>query len=423
MNKVFIGLIAFLIVVSGGLGYWSSNLSGRISTLNDDTQAFKADTTGQFNTVNSDISSVDSRLTSFKTETADKFSDVQNDITGLDTNLSSFKTSTASQFNVVQSSIAGINTNVAGLDTDLASISAQYSESTMNVRRVYEDVINSVCMITDGTNTLGSGFVYSATGHVITAAHVINDQARIDVVMHDGTCASVTVIGSDDFSDVAVLKMEGISNLQPLTLADSGVLVVGEPVIVVGNPLGIFESVTYGVISRLRGIGSPSGISWSVTNLIQYDAPSTGGNSGGPVFNKEGQVIGIVSFGYSSFDISYAISSNKIKRVAQAIINQGSYTNATLPGDWWISDLTPEDVISMGLDSSFGVIFDSAINVGEVLTNDVVIAVDGIAIKDAAELFSYIGEFKSVGDTLTLAVIRNGMEIEADVVLEEGWIQ
>jgi uncharacterized phage infection (PIP) family protein YhgE len=195
MNKVYIGLIAFLIVVSGGLGYWSTNLSGRIGTLNDDTQAFKADTAGQFSTVNSDISSVDSSLTGFQTETANKFSDTQNDITSLDTNLSSFKTSTTSQFNTVQSSITGINANVSTLDTDLTSLSTQYSESTLNVRQVYDDVINSVCRVT-GDMSSGSGFIYSEQGqitYIITCWHVTDGQTYLDVILHDGTCMRATV--------------------------------------------------------------------------------------------------------------------------------------------------------------------------------------------------------------------------------------
>ena len=414
MNKVFIGLIAFLVVVSGGLAFWSSGLNGKINTLNDDTLAFKADTSSQFSVTNSSIAGVGSELSSFKTDTTNKFTGVESDITSLDTNLSNFKTSTTNQLNTVQSSIAG-------LDTDLTSLTAQYDESTMNVRRVYDDVIGSVCRIV-GDISSGSGFIYGEDGYIVTCWHVVDGQSYLDVILHDGTCKRATVVGSDRYSDVAVIKISGVSNLQPLPLADSGTLVVGEPVIVVGNPLGIFETVTYGVVSRTRYYDTFPGENWRITNLIQFDAPANPGNSGGPVFNKEGQVIGIASWVYTYRDMSYAVSSNKIKRVAEAIINHGFFTNATLPGEWTIDDLTAEEALQMGLDNIFGVKFYSATNVGQVQANDVVIAVDGTEVRDKADLFSYIAEFKSVGDTITLTVIRNGVEAEADVILEEGWI-
>lgn len=433
MNKkltiVFIVLIALLILTSGGLGFWSSSLNGRLNTLNDDTLAFKNDTASQFTTTKNSIAGVDSKLGNFETETAGKFTTVQSDITGLDSNLAAFKTSTASRFDTVQSSITGINANVAGLNTNLASLSTQYSESTINVRRVYDDVIDSVVMIrgniTGGTAS-GSGFIYSTSGstvYIITCWHVVEAMSTIYVTLHDGRVNTATVVGSDQDSDIAVIKVNGLSNLKPLELADSGTLVAGEPVIIVGSPQWIFETVVSGVISRTKGMVYVSGVGW-VANLIQYDAAQNGGNSGGPVFNSEGQVIGIADNSNTAAEgIHYAVSSNKVKRVAEAIIDNGSFTNATLPGTWMISNLTPSVAIDRGLDSAFGIIFNLVTGMGQMQANDIATTVDGMIIKDFADLFSYIAEFRSVGDTITLTLIRGtGTEIEASVVLTIGWL-
>jgi S1-C subfamily serine protease len=420
MNKVFIGLIAFLVVVCGGLAFWSSDLNGRINTLNDDTQAFKADTAGQFSTVESDISSVDSSLTSFKSDTADKFTGVESDVTGvrssvtsLNTDLSTFKSDTTSRFESTQDSIDGLSTN-------LTNIGTQLDESTMNVRRVYDDVIGSVCQIIGNIGT-GSGFIYGADGYIVTCWHVVNGQSYLDVILHDGTCERATVIGSDRDSDVAVLKVYGVSDLKSLPLADSSTLVPGEPIIVVGSPLGIFETVVYGIISRTTQMVYVGGVGW-VSNLIQYDAAQNPGNSGGPVFNRDGQVIGIADSNEAE-GVKYAISSNKVKRVADAIIDHGSFTSVILPGSGFFDNLTPEVAIQRGLDNTFGVILTNVQDMGQVQSNDIIVAIDGVQVKDFADLFSYIAEFKSVGDTVVLSVISiSGTEKEVSLTLVEGWV-
>ncbi len=426
MNKVVVSLIVVLFVISICAGAFAFVLNGKIGTLDSDVLAFKANTATQFNTVKSDISSVDSSLNNFKTDTVNQFSDVQSDITSLDSNLSSFKTDTASRFSSVQTAIDKINTDVAGLDNNLSSLSAQYNESTMNVRRVYDDVIGSVCRIV-GDSGSGSGFIYSVQGsvtNIVTCWHVVDGQSYLDVILHDGTCKRATIIGSDRDSDVAVIKISGVSNLKPLPLADSNALDAGEPIIVVGNPLGIFETVVYGIISRIRQMVYVGGVGW-VANLIQYDAAQNPGNSGGPVFDSKGHVVGIAQSNNTAGEgIKNAVSSNKVKRVADAIIDNGSYDNAMLPGTWSMDDLTAETAITRGLDSAFGVIVLRASGMGDVQANDIITAVDGIAIRDGADLFSYLAEFKSVGDTIKLTLIRgSGTEIEVTLTLIKGWLQ
>jgi S1-C subfamily serine protease len=429
LTIVFSAVLAVLVVACIGLAVWASSLGGRIGTLDDDMQAFVADTASQFSVTNNSIAGVDSELTIFKTDTTNEFENVQGDITGLDNNLNDFKTSANSQFSSIQSSITGINTSVAGLDTGLASLTTQYSESTLNVRRVYDDVIGGVCQVVGNLGT-GSGFIYSVDGsitYIVTCWHVVYNQNYLDVILHDGTCQRATVVGSDRASDVAVLKISGVSGLQPLPLADSDALVVGEPIILIGNPLGIFETVVYGVISRTTQMVYVGGIGW-VANLIQYDAAQNPGNSGGPVFNNLGQVVGIAESSNSAAEgIKCAVSSNKVNKVADAIIGQGSFTSCILPGTTWaIDNLDAATAINRGLDNTFGIIFLIVIGVGDVQNNDICTAVDGVAIRDYADFFSYIALHKSVGDTITLSLIRGSgssiTHIEATLTLISGWL-
>ena len=416
----FIVLIAVLFLSCGGLGYLSYYLNNQINTLSDDTQVFKADTSNQFNVTKNSISGVDTKLSDFKSETSDQFSNVQNDISGLDSNLAAFKSDTASKFSTTQGSINALN-------SDLTAVGTQLNESTMNVRRVYEDVIGSVCYIygpVPGGTACGSGFIYSVQGQVtniITCWHVVESMSPIYVQLHDGSVVKATVVGSDQDSDVAVIKLTGKTGLMPLPLADSSTLVPGEPVIIVGNPLFIFETVVSGVISRVGGMVYVGGVGW-VANLIQYDAAQNGGNSGGPVFNNEGQVIGIADNSNTVAEgVHRAVSSNKVKRVAEAILDTGSFTNSILPGMWAMDDLYPETAFDRGSDSSFGAIILFANCMGDVRVNDIIIAADGIMIKDTADLFSYIAEFKSPGDTIVLTLIRgSGTQIEESLVLNTG---
>lgn len=279
---VFSVVLVILVAACAGLAAWASSLGGQINTLNDDTLAFMDDTADQFSVTNDSIAGVGSELTTFKSETADEFDGVQRDITSLDTNLNSFKSVTNQQ-------IGTLNNSVDSLDSNLMNLGTQVDESTLNVRQVYDDVIGSVCQIIGDRGT-GSGFIYSDSGYIITCWHVVNNQNYIDVVLHDGTCKRATVIGSDQDSDVAVIQITGVSNLQPLTLADSDTLVPGEPIIGVGNPRGTFETVVYGIISRTKGLEFTTGVGW-VPNLIQYDAATNPGNSGGRCLMEKDRLL------------------------------------------------------------------------------------------------------------------------------------
>lgn len=328
-NKILIGLLVFLFVLSCGVGGWGYYQFDKVKS---DTQALRQETSAQIKSAQNDITSLGTDLNTFKGKTDTQFAAVQNNVATLNSGLTTFESSANAQFGTIKSDVSGLNT---GLTSFEAQTAAQFAESTMDVRKVYGDAVSSVCQITDGENRLGSGFVFDTNGHIITAWHVISDANNVVVILHDGTLADATIVGSDKYSDVAVLKLKDNLNLTPLELANSDNVARGEPVIVVGTPFELSDSVTYGVISRNKGFISFPGGDWAVCNLIQYDAATNPGNSGGPVINAKGQVIGIAAYtitAESGSGISWCVSSNKINRVANAIINTGSFHDAVLPG-------------------------------------------------------------------------------------------
>lgn len=415
INKIFIGLFVVLFTACGCFGYYTYQLNGQLNTLNNAQKAFEQDTANNFLTVHNDISELNTNLTTFQANTANKFTGIQNQITDLDSRFGAYKADTETRLGTLQ-------TNIDDTNLKLDDLKESFSEVAMNVRALYENAVKGVCMVVTDTGQ-GSGFIFNAAGYVVTCNHVVDDASTILVKLHDGRVINATLVGGDMYADIAVLKLMDISNLTPLALADSGDLTGGEPVMVVGNPLGIFETVNYGVVSQVDAMIGVIGFDWLVSNLIQIDAPINPGNSGGPAINKDGQVIGITAYSDTTYEgIHFAISSNRIKRIAQAIISSGLFLDATLPGLWIAQDLTPVRAFLMGLTTSFGVWIQSTSGTGDLQADDIIVGINGVSIKDEGGLFGYIGEFSSPGDTVTLMVIRNHVQITVAVNLIMGFI-
>ena len=141
--------------------------------------------------------------------------------------------------------------------------------------------------------------------------------------------------------------------------------------------------------------------------------------------NSGGEIVGMVMGGVdptSGSGINWAVSSNMIKRVADAIIDFSSFDTATLPGTWRISDLTPKEARDRHMETTNGVLFLETKGVDGIQVDDIVVAVDGMPVREVADLFNYFGEYKSPGDTVTLTVIRDETEVEVAVELVEGWV-
>src|SRR5919198_2043162 len=204
---------------------------------------------------------------------------------------------------------------------------------------------------------LGSGFVYDNQGHIITNSHVVDAAQTADVTFVDGNKFTAKVIGNDVYSDIAVLKIVlnntqqskqqqvALSAIEPLAIGNSSNVGVGDQVIAIGNPFGLSDTMTTGIVSGIsRVLPAAGGTGFSIPDAIQTDAPINPGNSGGPLLNMKGQVIGIstaILSGSGGFSgIGFAVPSHTITKVVPTLIQKGTYphpflglTVATLTSD------------------------------------------------------------------------------------------
>jgi putative serine protease PepD len=258
----------------------------------------------------------------------------------------------------------------------------------------------------------GSGFVIDKDGDIVTNQHVVDGARSIEVTFADGTKASAKVVGADGSSDLAVIRVSGVDSsvLQPLTLGDSSKAAVGNGVIAIGSPYGLAGSVTAGVVSALgRSITAPN--HYTIAGAIQTDAPINHGNSGGPLLDSTGDVIGvnaqIESDSGENTGVGFAIPSNTVKSVAAQIIAGGRVSHPYLG-----LQLTDGEA---GATVSAATSGGPAANAG-VRSGDVVTAIDGKSMASSDELVSAVQAHR-VGDKVTLTVRRGGSTEQVGVTL------
>lgn len=269
----------------------------------------------------------------------------------------------------------------------------------------------------------GSGVIYSPDGYIITNNHVVEFADEIEVTLNDNRKFKATLIGRDDRTDMAVIKIEA-NGLLPLELADSDQAKVGEWVLAVGNPFNLTSTVTAGIISAkgrsLNLLNSNS----AIEAFIQTDAAVNPGNSGGALVDAEGRLLGIntaIATRNGSFQgYSFAIPVNLMKRIADDIIEYGDYRRALLGVN--IYPLDSEEASKIGVNISQGVVVDRVMDGGSaqyagVLPKDVITKVNGREIKSVPELQEIVGRAK-VGDVLNLTVNRQGRVQEISVKLK-----
>ncbi|HJT49944.1 MAG TPA: trypsin-like peptidase domain-containing protein [Nitrososphaeraceae archaeon] len=295
-------------------------------------------------------------------------------------------------------------------------------------------VNNTINSQTQNATALGSGFVYDKQGHIITNAHVVGGSKTVDVTFVDGNRYTAKVIGTDNDSDIAVIQITGnnaTENLRPLTIGNSSKMEVGDPVIAVGNPFGLSDTMTTGIVSQIGRLLPSAGFGFSIPDTIQTDAPINPGNSGGPLLNMQGQVIGINTAGIfdsehgGSTGVGFAISSATITRVVPVLIEKGYYVHpyVGLISATLTSDLA--ETINVSLPINFKGVYvdqikksspaDKAGIHGSTVDQysikhggDIIKAVDGQPITKSEDLISYIDDHKSVGDSVVFTIYRNG---------------
>jgi S1-C subfamily serine protease len=291
------------------------------------------------------------------------------------------------------------------------------------------------------TQVQGSGFVYNFTGQmvIITNYHVVNDAINITVTFINGNGYAATVLGSDPYADLAVVSANAPQKeFKPLEIANSSTLKVGDPVIAVGNPYGLAGSMSTGIASALgRTITEEMTGGYPIANVIQTTTPLNPGNSGGPLLNYKGQVVGInTAIVEDSQGVGFAIPSNTILREIEYLINEGSYDQHPWLGAAGI-DMTYEIAAAMGTDFTYGWLIVQVTDGGPAdeadlrggtqqiliagqwvtIGGDIIIAIDNTRITNIDDLSTYLEEHSLPGQRINITIVRNNQEMTVELEL------
>ena len=274
----------------------------------------------------------------------------------------------------------------------------------------------------------GSGFIVSENGYIITNYHVIEyayqGKASIEVILHDGTRYEASIIGAEESNDIAVLKIEA-SNLSAATLGDSDSLQVGDRVYAVGNPLGELEfSMTTGYVSALDRLITTDETSDSI-NMFQIDAAVNSGNSGGPVYNSQGQVIGVVTAKYSDTGVEglgFAIPINDAASISNDLITKGYVTGKAYMGirldERYNSMYSQYYGMPLGA-YVYSVDSGSCAETAGLRAGDIITALGENEIKGMSDLKQAIKQF-SAGETTEITLYRAGEELKMSITFDEA---
>jgi S1-C subfamily serine protease len=293
----------------------------------------------------------------------------------------------------------------------------------------------------------GSGFVYGNEGHIVTNYHVIEDADELLVTLANGAVYDATLVGSDPANDLAVISIDASANLlAPLVLGDSDQLRVGQFVVAIGNPYGLHQTLTTGVVSALGRVIQGASDNSFIGEAIQTDAAINPGNSGGPLLDLHGRVIGvnsqIISPSGASSGIGFAVSANTVQRVVPQLIARGYYAHPWLGADMMpltsstariLRDVGANVSVDSGLlvlDVASGGPADRAdvrggsrwVRIGRyqlAIGGDIITCIDGEPITDLEAMTVYLETETAIGDTVVLTVLREGKEITIPVTLEE----
>ena len=289
--------------------------------------------------------------------------------------------------------------------------------------------------------SVGSGFVFDKKGHIITNNHVVENTKKISVTFIDGTSYHAEIIGNDPYADLAVIKVDVPSEkLHPLFIGDSSTLKVGEQIAAIGNPFGLSGSMTSGIVSQLGRL-LPTGVGYSIPDVIQTDTAINPGNSGGPLLNMKGQVVGINTAIYSNdgnfSGVGFSIPSNVVLKIVPILIQEGGYQHP------WVgissANITPDLAELLNLEDAKGVLIMTVVKdspaakaglrgssqtaiadgIEYMIGGDVVLSVDEQEVRKIDDILTHLQREKTVGDTLNLGILRDGKLINIELTLEE----
>ncbi len=295
----------------------------------------------------------------------------------------------------------------------------------------------------------GSGFVWDTTGHIVTNNHVVDGAAKLTVTFSDGSSYDAKVVGTDPNTDLAVIQVNGApaSLLKPITVGDSTQVKVGEMVVAIGDPFGLSNTMTTGIVSAIgRSISADTGNNpnnstntptFSIPDVIQTDAAINPGNSGGVLVDMSGAVIGvpsqIESQSGSNSGVGFAIPSAIVSKVVPQLISKGAAAHSYLGISG--TSITPDVVSALNLNAGQqGILVASVVSGGPAdkaglkgavldangnptAAGDIIVGIDGKTITRFEDLVSYLSDNTQPGQTVTLDVLRNGQQVQVKVTL------
>lgn len=336
-------------------------------------------------------------------------------------------------------------TNLANLTQTFnpAQIYAYANESIVVLQGVQTTTVNTIFgPQTSVVGILGSGFVisYDSQYYVVTNYHVAGATSNLTMTFPDGNAYPAKVVGSDPYSDLAIVHAPSApaSEFRPLNMAPSSSLVVGEYVLAIGNPYGLQDTETFGIISQLGGtIQDPTAGNFSIADVIQFSAPINPGNSGGALFNSNGAVVGITTATISgSQGIGFAIPSDTIMRELPALIANGTYTKHAYLGIGTV-DMNYQLALASGTNVTYGSLVETVVPNGPsanagirggsntvtiagqqyLIGGDIIVGVNGTKIINNNALSSYLEQYTMSGQKVTLDIIRSGQSMTITVTL------
>lgn len=319
------------------------------------------------------------------------------------------------------------------------------NESTGTFAPLYEEVDESVVIVNAAGNeaSQGSGFIYNESGYIVTNEHVVDEADRINVRFTDGTTRQASIIGSDPYTDLAVLEVSK-NDLDPLPLADSTEVKPGQRSIAMGAPFGLDNSITVGYVSQVgrslpvQEIGLEG---FRIRDVIQTDAAINPGNSGGPLLNSRGEVIGVntaIETETGTFSgIGFAIPSNTVKRVVPQMINQGEARHP------WIGirglSMNEQLADEMGVNRTTGfLVMNTSVGgpaeaaglrggnrtetidgINYRVGGDIIVAINGKEMLGYQDIINFLARETSVGEEVTITVLRDGERVDISLTLED----
>ena len=330
----------------------------------------------------------------------------------------------------LENKVATLQTQISAL-TEALSDYNQTSIGNISLSELYTSVKDSVVLIrgqTTGGAVAGSGFVYyynfSDRMVIVTNFHVVQDTTSRYVTFRNGNAYSARILGSDVYADLALLAVDDapIEEFIPLPIVSSSLLKVGDLVIAIGNPYELIGSMTTGVVSQLgRAVPEELAGGYSIANVIQISAPLNPGNSGGPLLNSKGQVVGVTfAIIENSTGVGFAIPSDTILREIAWLINGDDYPHS------WIGvkgrDMNYERAQTMGTTTTYGWLIvevtpNSPASRAGLQANDIILSMNGTQIINGDDISSYLEKYTFPSQIVNLTLERNRLEMTLPLTL------